>query len=198
MNHLNLKFNLKIKIMKKLILLSAIFSLFASKLLAQEPTASAVSNTETAIQESSNSTKPEKERREERYENASPEQKEKMDKRREENKKLSKEEKQKKREENRSGNKDKKDSSDTAENYNGQPYARGEGRGMGGNGRYQNASPEQKEKMDKHREMMRSLAPEKRELVKKEMERHRAEIKKITGFDLPSPGNQNGPLDKPE
>ena len=45
---------------------------------------------------------------------------------------------------------------------------------------------------------MRSLAPEKRELVKKEMERHRAEMKKITGFDLPSPGNQNGPLDKPE
>ena len=69
--------------MKKLILLSTIFSLFTTKLLAQEPTASAVSNTETAIQESSNSTKPKKERREERYENASPEQKEKMDKHRE-------------------------------------------------------------------------------------------------------------------
>ena len=59
-------------------------------------------------------------------------------------------------------------------------------------------TPEQKEKMDKHREMMRSLAPEKRELVKKEMERHRAEMKKITGFDLPSPGNPDQQNDKPE
>jgi len=184
--------------MKKLILLSTIFSLFATKLLAQEPSANSVSKTEPTIQEPSNSTKPKKARREERYENASPEQKEKMDKRREENKNLSKEERQKKREENRVDIEDKKDSSDNEDGYKSQPYQRGEGRGMGGNGRYQNASPEQKEKMDKHREMMRSLAPEKRELVKKEMERHRAEMKKITGFDLPSPGNQNGPLDKPE
>ena len=115
--------------MKKLILLSTIFSLFATKLLAQEPSANSESNTEPTIQEPSNSTKPKKARREERYENA---------------------------------------------------------------------SPEQKEKMDKHRKMMRSLAPEKRELVKKEMERHRAEMKRITGFDLPSPENQNGPMDKPE
>ena len=69
---------------------------------------------------------------------------------------------------------------------------------MGGNGRYQNASPEQRETMDKHREMMKNLPSEKKELVKKEMERHRAEMKKITGFDLPSPGNPNGPNDKPE
>jgi len=52
--------------------------------------------------------------------------------------------------------------------------------------------------MNKQREMMRSLAPEKRELVKKEMERHRTEMKKITGFDLPSPGNPDQPNDKPE
>ncbi len=69
--------------MKKLILLSAIFSLFATKLLAQEPSASTSSNTEPTIQESSNSTKPRKGKRQERYENASPEQKEKMDKHRE-------------------------------------------------------------------------------------------------------------------
>ena len=67
--------------MKKLILLSAIFSLFATKLLAQESPANTSSNTEPTIQESSNSTKYTKGRREERYENASPEQKEKMDKR---------------------------------------------------------------------------------------------------------------------
>ena len=182
--------------MKKLILLSAIFSLFATKLLAQEPPANTASNTEPTIQESSNSTKPRKGKREERYENASPEQKEKMDKRREENKNLSKEERVKKREDNRgapsastSSNTEPaiQESSDSTKPRKGKREER-----------YENASPEQKEKMDKHREMMRSLAPEKRELVKKEMERHRAEMKKITGFDLPSPGNQNGPLDKPE
>ena len=182
--------------MKKLILLSAIFSLFATKLLAQEPPANTVSNTETAIQESSDSTKPRKGKREERYESASPEQKEKMDKRREENKNLSKEERMKKREENRgapsastSSNTEPaiQESSDSTKPRKGKREER-----------YESASPEQKEKMDKHREMMRSLVPEKRELVKKEMERHRAEMKKITGFDLPSPGNQNGPLDKPE
>ena len=52
--------------------------------------------------------------------------------------------------------------------------------------------------MDKHREMMRALPPEKRELVKKEMERHRAEMKKITGFDLPVPANPDHQNDKPE
>jgi len=182
--------------MKKLILLSAIFSLFATKLLAQEPSTNSVSNTEPTIQEPSNSTKPKKARREERYENASPEQKEKMDKRREENKNLSKEERQKKREENRGDLEDKKDSSDNEDGYKSQPYQRGEGRGMGGNGRYANASPEQKAKMNQHREMMKNLSPEKKELVKKEMDRHRAEMKNITGVDLRMPMNPNGPNNK--
>ena len=132
-----------------------------------------------------------------------------MDQRREENKGLSKEERRKKREENKGDSQENKDSSENEDGeknqiaeredgYKNQPYGRGEGRGMGGNGRYANASPEQKEKMDKHREMMRSLAPEKRELVKKEMDRHRAEMKKITGFDLPSPGNPDQQNEKPE
>jgi hypothetical protein len=43
------------------------------------------------------------------------------------------------------------------------------------------------EEMEKHRQAMESLSPEKRQLVKKEMERHRLEMKNITGFDLPSP-----------
>ena len=125
-----------------------------------------------------------------------------MDKRREENKGLSKEERKKKREENRGdsrGNKDSSENEDGDKNqiaqkedaYKNQPY------GMG-DGRYANASPEQKEKMEKHREMMRSLSPEKRELVKKEMDRHRAEMKKITGFDLSSPGNPDQQNERPE
>ena len=188
--------------MKRLIILSAIFSLFATKLLAQEPPANTVSNTETAIQESSDSTKPRKGKREERYENASSEQKGKMDKRREENKNLSKEERMKKREENR-GEEEYKGAPSASTSSNTEPAIQESSdstkpRKGKREERYESASPEQKEKMDKHREMMRSLVPEKRELVKKEMERHRAEMKKITGFDLPSPGNQNGPLDKPE
>ena len=62
--------------------------------------------------------------------------------------------------------------------------------------RYQKASPEQKAKMDQHREMMKNLSPEKKELVKKEMDRHRAEMINITGVDLPMPMNPNGPNNK--
>lgn len=195
--------------MKKLILLSTIFSLFATKLVAQENPAPASTSTPATTQEALDSSKPKKEKREQRYENASPEKKERMDKRRDENKGLSKEERKKKREENRSDSRENKDSSDNQsddknqiagreDGYKNQPYGRGEGRGRGGNGRYANASPEQKEKMDKHREMMRSLTPEQRELVKKEMERHRAEMKKITGFDLPSPRNPDQQNERPE
>lgn len=57
--------------------------------------------------------------------------------------------------------------------------------------RFENASPEQKAKMEKRHEMMKSLSPEKREAVKKEMERHRAEIKNITGFDGPEHGDMH-------
>ncbi len=184
--------------MKKLILLSAIFSLFATKLVAQENSVPASASTPTITQEASDSSQSKKEKRGQRYENASPEKKERIDKRREENKNLSKEERKKKREENNGDSQEKKDSSDNEDGDKNQSYGRGDGRGMGGNGRYANASPEQKIKMDKHREMMRNLPPEKRELVKKEMERHRTEMKKITGFDLPSPSNPDQPNNKPE
>jgi hypothetical protein len=194
--------------MKKLILLSAIFSLFATKLVAQENSAPTATSTPTTTQEASDSSQSKKEKREQRYENASPAQKEKMDKRREENKNLSKEERKKKREENRgnyqekrdssSGEQEKKDSSKNEDDYKNQPYSKDDDRKGGRNERYENASPEQKIKMDKHREMMRNLPPEKRELVKKEMERHRGEMKKITGFDLPSPGNPDQQNERPE
>ena len=58
--------------------------------------------------------------------------------------------------------------------------------------RFKNASPEEKARMEKHREMMKSLSPEQRESAKKEMERHRAEMKRITGFDLPAPPEREG------
>jgi len=50
--------------------------------------------------------------------------------------------------------------------------------------RYDQASPEHKQKMDKRREIIKNLTPEQKELVKKERERHRQEMKKITGIDL--------------
>ena len=43
--------------------------------------------------------------------------------------------------------------------------------------------------MDKRREMIAKLTPEQKELVKKEFERHRQEMKKITGMDM---GEQSG------
>jgi hypothetical protein len=50
--------------------------------------------------------------------------------------------------------------------------------------RYNNASPEEKARMDKHHQIMEKLTPEQKELVKKERERHRQEMKKITGVDI--------------
>ncbi len=44
---------------------------------------------------------------------------------------------------------------------------------------------------DKHREFMESLTDEQRKLVKQEMERHFAEMKKITGKDFPPHKNGN-------
>ena len=182
--------------MKKLILLSAIFSLLTTKAMAQESVPNPTGSTTPPSQELSNSTQSKKEKREQRYEKASPEQKAKMDQRREENKGLSKEERNKKREENRGESQGKKDSSSNEAGYKNQPYGNGDGRGMGGNGRYANASPERREEIEKRREAMKNLSPEKKELVKKEMERHRAEMKKITGFDLLMPMNPNGPNNK--
>lgn len=49
--------------------------------------------------------------------------------------------------------------------------------------KWENASPEQKARMEKHHAMMEKLSPAQREEVKKEKERHRAEMKKITGRD---------------
>lgn len=182
--------------MKKLILLSAIFSLLTAKAMAQESVSNSTGSATPPSKESSNSVQTKKEKREQRYEKASPEQKAKMDQRREENKGLSKEERKGRREENRDESQDKKDSSSNEDGYKNQPYGNDDSRGMGGNGRYANASPEQKAKMDQHREMMKNLSPEKKELVKKEMQRHREEMKKITGVDLPMPMNPNGPNNK--
>jgi hypothetical protein len=53
--------------------------------------------------------------------------------------------------------------------------------------KYNNASPENKAKMDEHRAMMQNLPSEKKAEVKREMERHRGEMKRITGVDLPQP-----------
>lgn len=50
--------------------------------------------------------------------------------------------------------------------------------------RYDKASPEQKAKMENRREIMKKLTPEQKELVKKEQQRHREEMKKITGHDI--------------
>lgn len=50
--------------------------------------------------------------------------------------------------------------------------------------KYNNASSEEKARMDKHRQIMEKLTPEQRELVKKEKERHRQEMKRITGVDI--------------
>ncbi len=52
----------------------------------------------------------------------------------------------------------------------------------------QSPSPEE---MQKHRQVMESLPADKKELVKKEMDRHRLEMKNITGIDLPSPKCEN-------
>ncbi|MFM7702983.1 MAG: hypothetical protein ACKO6C_05955 [Alphaproteobacteria bacterium] len=48
----------------------------------------------------------------------------------------------------------------------------------------QGPSPEQ---MAQHRQAMENLSAEKKELIKKEMERHRLEMKNITGIELPKP-----------
>ena len=47
------------------------------------------------------------------------------------------------------------------------------------------------EEMQKHRQAMESLPADKKELVKKEMDRHRLEMKNITGLDLPRPNCEN-------
>lgn len=49
--------------------------------------------------------------------------------------------------------------------------------------RYENASPEQKVRMEKRQEFLSKLNKEQRELLKQENERHRQEVKKITGYD---------------
>jgi len=56
--------------------------------------------------------------------------------------------------------------------------------------KYNKASPEQKAKMTKRREIIKNLTPEQRELFKKEQQRHREEIQKITGHDIGNYENQ--------
>ena len=174
--------------MKKLIFLWAIFSLLTTKAMAQESVPNPTLSTTSPSKESSNSAQSKKEKREQRYEKASPEQKAKMDQRRQERKD--------KREGVMPNSQNSQAIAQPSEGYvNEAPHSQ-EIRKERRNQVYENASPEQKEKMDRHREMMKNLSPEKRELVKKEMDRHRAEMKKITGFDLPIPINPIGPINK--
>ena len=58
--------------------------------------------------------------------------------------------------------------------------------------RLQNLSLEEKARMEKRQEMMSKLSPQQRENLKKEQERHRQEMKKITGFDMEPNQNNSG------
>lgn len=51
--------------------------------------------------------------------------------------------------------------------------------------RMEKMSPEQRERMMKRKERFESLSPEKKEAVKTEIKRHRTEMKKITGEEMP-------------
>lgn len=57
--------------------------------------------------------------------------------------------------------------------------------------RFENASPEQKAHMLEMKKKFDALSPEQKAAVKKERERHREEMKKITGFDLPERGGEH-------
>jgi hypothetical protein len=46
--------------------------------------------------------------------------------------------------------------------------------------------------MEKRQEMMSKLSSQQREDLKREQERHRQEMKKITGFDVESNQNNSG------
>jgi hypothetical protein len=56
----------------------------------------------------------------------------------------------------------------------------------------QNLSPEEKARMEKRQEMMSKLSSQQRDNLKKEQERHRQEVKKITGFDMEPNQNNSG------
>ncbi len=56
----------------------------------------------------------------------------------------------------------------------------------------QNLSPEEKARMEKRQEMMSKLSSQQRDNLKKEQERHRQEMKKITGFDMEQNQNNSG------
>jgi hypothetical protein len=56
----------------------------------------------------------------------------------------------------------------------------------------QNLSPEEKARMEKRQEMMSKLSSQQRDNLKKEQERHRQEMKKITGFDMEPNQNNSG------
>ena len=49
--------------------------------------------------------------------------------------------------------------------------------------KYNSASPEEKQKMEKRKAMRESLSPQQKEDFKQEMQRHKAKIKEITGFE---------------
>ena len=49
--------------------------------------------------------------------------------------------------------------------------------------KYNSASPEEKQKMEKRKAIRESLSPQQKEDFKQEMQRHKAKIKEITGFE---------------
>lgn len=53
--------------------------------------------------------------------------------------------------------------------------------------RLENASPEDRARMEKRHDIIKNLPPEKRAAVKAEIERHREAMKQITGAEFPMP-----------
>jgi flagellar biosynthesis component FlhA len=49
--------------------------------------------------------------------------------------------------------------------------------------KYNSASPEEKQKMEQRKAIQESLSPQQKEDFKQEMQRHKAKIKEITGFE---------------
>lgn len=103
-----------------------------------------------------------KEEMQEKFKNATPEEKERMIKRR-----------QDKTPRKENVNKERTTSDD--QNLRNEPW--------------RNFSPEQRARMEKRRQVMANLTPQQKEAVKNEVERHRSEMKKITGFDDMVPTN---------
>lgn len=75
------------------------------------------------------------------------------------------------------------DQSKSANSQDNQKNAERQARKKEWQDKYSNASPEQKSRMDARHKMMESLTSQQKDAFKAEKERHRQEMKKITGFD---------------